>query len=307
MSAIVVIGSTNTDMTIHCDSLPSMGEIVAGTDFQVAPGGKGANEAIAASRLGGAVTLITKTGNDLFGRQAKQMFADEGIRTDYIFADPNNPSGVALIMADTNGDKYVAVAQGGIKTLSYQDIDRARSAILQAKVLLIELETPIDVAIYAAKIAKENGAIVIINPSPRQNLPAELFCLTDIIIPNRYEASKLSGIKISNLDDAKKAAEVIATMGVNTVLITLGSKGSILYRNGETNFFEAIETLTKDPSGAGDVFCSALCVALSEGCDLTDGIQLATAAGSIQASRLGMVEAIPYRHEVEALISTISK
>ncbi len=172
-------------MTIQTDVLPQVGDIVAGGRFRICPGGKGANEAIAASRLGGSVSLITKTGNDLFGRQAKQMFSSEGIRTDYIFSDANNPSGVALIMVNNAGEKYISLAQGSITTLSLEEIDKTRSEIMDAKVLLIELETPIETALYAARIASESGVPVIINPSPQQTLPDELFSLASIMIDRK--------------------------------------------------------------------------------------------------------------------------
>lgn len=302
MCKIVVIGGTNTDMTIHSDNLPSVGEIVAGGKFRVALGGKGANEAIAASRLGGSVSLITKTGNDLFGRQAKQMFADEGIRTDYIFADPKNPSGVALIMVNKQGEKYVSLAQGGITTLSHHDIDKARSEVTHAGVLLIELETPIDVAIYAARIAKENGVTVVVNPSPRQELPDELFHSVDIMIPNRQEASKLSGIAVTDFDSAAEAARIIAQKGVRTVIVTMGNKGALLLDRGEVSIHPPVEVETVDPSGAGDVFCSALCVALTENTAIDTAIRMAVAAAAIQVSRFGLQDALPYRHEVERLL-----
>ncbi len=193
-------------MTIQTDVLPQVGDIVAGGKFRICPGGKGANEAIAASRLGGSVSLITKTGNDLFGRQAKQMFSSEGIRTDYIFSDANNPSGVALIMVNNAGEKYISLAQGSITTLSLEEIDKTRSEIMDAKVLLIELETPIETALYAARIASESGVPVIINPSPQQTLPDELFSLASIMIPNRSEASKLTGVDVNDFDSAEEAA-----------------------------------------------------------------------------------------------------
>ena len=282
-------------MTIQCDVLPSVGEIVAGRQFRVCPGGKGANEAIAASRLGGSVSLITKTGNDLFGRQAKQMFSTEGIRTDYIFADPDHPSGVALIMVNDSGEKYIS--------LSHQEMDKTRSEIMDAKVLLIELETPIEMALYAARIAAANNVPVIINPSPRQALPDELFKLSTIMIPNRMEAEKLTGVKVTDFEAAKKAAVILAKKGVGTVIITMGHRGAFMYRNGESHIIDAVDTVVRDASGAGDVFCAAICVAISEKMDMLDALRMASAAAALQVSREGMIDAIPYRYEVEQLMN----
>ncbi len=302
MCKIVVIGSTNTDMTIQTDVLPQVGDIVAGGKFRICPGGKGANEAIAASRLGGSVSLITKTGNDLFGRQAKQMFSSEGIRTDYIFSDANNPSGVALIMVNNAGEKYISLAQGSITTLSLEEIDKTRSEIMDAKVLLIELETPIETALYAARIASESGVPVIINPSPQQTLPDELFSLASIMIPNRSEASKLTGVDVNDFDSAEEAARKLADKGVETVIITMGHRGALMLRDEETHIIEAFDADVKDTSGAGDVFCAAVCVAISENKDLLSAMKMASAAAALQVSRDGMMDAIPYRYEVERLL-----
>ena len=290
-------------MTIQTDVLPQVGDIVAGGRFRICPGGKGANEAIAASRLGGSVSLITKTGNDLFGRQAKQMFSSEGIRTDYIFSDANNPSGVALIMVNNAGEKYISLAQGSITTLSLEEIDKTRSEIMDAKVLLIELETPIETALYAARIASESGVPVIINPSPQQTLPDELFSLASIMIPNRSEASKLTGVYVNDFDSAEEAARKLADKGVETVIITMGHRGALMLRDEETHIIEAFDADVKDTSGAGDVFCAAVCVAISENKDLLSAMKMASAAAALQVSRDGMMDAIPYRYEVERLLT----
>lgn len=290
-------------MTIQTDVLPQVGDIVAGGRFRICPGGKGANEAIAASRLGGSVSLITKTGNDLFGRQAKQMFSSEGIRTDYIFSDANNPSGVALIMVNNAGEKYISLAQGSITTLSLEEIDKTRSEIMDAQVLLIELETPIETALYAARIASESGVPVIINPSPQQTLPDELFSLASIMIPNRSEASKLTGVDVNDFDSAEEAARKLADKGVETVIITMGHRGALMLRDEETHIIEAFDADVKDTSGAGDVFCAAVCVAISENKDLLSAMKMASAAAALQVSRDGMMDAIPYRYEVERLLT----
>lgn len=294
-------------MTIQTDVLPQVGDIVAGGKFRICPGGKGANEAIAASRLGGSVSLITKTGNDLFGRQAKQMFSSEGIRTDYIFSDANNPSGVALIMVNNAGEKYISLAQGSITTLSLEEIDKTRSEIMDAKVLLIELETPIETALYAARIASESGVPVIINPSPQQTLPDELFRLASIMIPNRSETSKLTGVDVNDFDSAKEAARKLADKGVETVIITMGHRGALMLRDEETHIIEAFDADVKDTSGAGDVFCAAVCVAISENKDLLSAMKMASAAAALQVSRDGMMDAIPYRYEVERLLTPLMR
>lgn len=301
MNRIIVIGSTNTDMTIQSDVLPSVGDIVTGGRFRVAPGGKGANQAIAAARLGGSVTLITKTGNDLFGRQAKQMFASEGVYTDYIFPDANNPSGVSLIMMNNEGQKYISIAQGSITTLSLQDIDKTRSVIRDSSVMLIELETPIETAVYAARIARECGLDVVINPSPQQWLPDEIFRLATIMIPNKMEAAKLTGILIRDYDSAFEAARIICEKGVGTVIVTMGADGAVVVSKDTSFVAEAKEVKVKDTFGAGDVFCAALCVGLSEEMSLRRAVSMASCAASLMVSREGLIEALPYRYEIEGM------
>lgn len=302
MCKIVVIGSTNTDMAIQTEHLPGVGDIVAGGRFRLSAGGKGAIQAVAASRLGGSVSLITKTGNDLFGRQAKQMFAEEGIRTDYIFPDPNHSSGVALIMLNKAGDKYISLAQGGITTLSKAEIDKCRNELQEARVVLIELETPIETALYAARVARENNVPVIINPSPRQTLPDILYRLATIMAPNRTEARMMTGIEITDWDSAMEAAKIIEAKGVETTIITMGPIGALLYHKGVFERFPAVDVTVLDSSGAGDVFCAAICVALSERKSFTQAMNFANHAAALTITREGMMEAIPYRHEVETLL-----
>lgn len=299
MSDIVVIGSTNTDMSIQTEILPGVGDIVSGGMFRMCPGGKGAIQAIGAARMGGTVSLVTMTGNDLFGRQAKQMFLTEGIDTDYIFSDPNNPSGVALIMMNSEGDKYISIAQGSITSLSCKEIDRCRTVLRGAKILLMELETPLPTAIYAARIAREVEAIVVINPSPLQELPDEIFKLANIIVPSRSEAKRITGIQVVDFATARKAAEVIASRGTKNIVVTLGQQGALLYEDGEVTEYEAIPVETKDASAAGDVFCSSMCVLLAEGKSLKQAVEFAMKSSAMCVTRNGTIDAIPYRFEVE--------
>lgn len=296
---IIVLGSCNTDMVIQTDRLPVPGETIIGGEFIMTPGGKGANQAVAASRLGGNVTFITKTGNDIFGRQSLELYQNENINTDYVFSDPNNPSGVALITVDKNAENCIVVASGANKTLSKEDVDKCREAIESADILLMQFEIPLETVEYAAEIAKKAGVKVIINPAPAASVSDNLFKNTHMLIPNMTEAEIISGVKVTDWASARKAADVINEKGADIVIITLGSLGALLKINGE--FHEIpIEVKVKavDTTAAGDTFCGALCVAMSEGTPLQEAIRFANRAAGISVTKIGAQVSIPYRKDI---------
>ena len=220
---IVVIGSSNTDMVIKSDRLPKPGETILGGNFLMNHGGKGANQAVAAARLGGDVTFICKIGNDIFGNETLEMFHKEGIDTTYVGITPQGPSGVALINVDKKGENCIVVASGANGTLSVDDIQRAESTIKQASIVIMQLETPIESVTYAAKMAKKDGITVILNPAPAptQQLPDDLLANVDILIPNVTEAEIISGMHITDDESAKEAIRYISSKGIKTVIITM--------------------------------------------------------------------------------------
>lgn len=296
---IVVVGSCNTDMVVKSDRLPVPGETVLGGAFMMNPGGKGANQAVAIARMGGNVTFISKTGNDLFGRQSVEMYGDENIVTDYIFSDQHLPSGVALIMVDRNGENCIVVASGANGSLSPKDIEKARNVIENADILLMQLEVPMDTVEYAAKLAHEKGIKVVLNPAPAAFLSNELLKCLYAVIPNKTEAEMLSGIKVSDLETAKQAADIIAAKGVDKVVITLGSKGALIKDGDVYSFIPADKVEAVDTTAAGDTFCGAFCVGISEGLSIEDAVRMATKAAGITVTREGAQAAIPYRKELE--------
>ncbi len=299
LKKIVVIGSSNTDMVVKADRLPVPGETILGGKFMMNAGGKGANQAVAVSRLGGKVFFITKTGNDLFGKRSIEMFREENIDTDYVFSDMNNPSGVALIMVDENGENSIVVASGSNGTLSNEDIDKARSLIESADILLMQLEVPIETLEYAAKIAHEKKVKVVLNPAPAAFLSDKFLKCVNIIIPNKTEAEMLSGIKIEDWQTARKAAEAIGDKGIENVIVTLGSKGALI-KEGDTFHEVSVEKIKAvDSTAAGDTFCGAFCVALSEGKSLLDATKFACKAAGISVTREGAMSSIPCRSEIK--------
>lgn len=265
------------------------------------PGGKGANQAVAASRLGGNVTLISKTGNDVFGRQSVSLYNAENIKTDYIFSDSKHPSGVALITVDSFGENCIVVASGANATLCRADIDKAAEEIENCDLVLMQLEIPIDTVEYVAEMAQKKGIKVILNPAPARALSDTLLKNLYIIIPNKSEAEILSGIKVVDLESAKEAARIISGKGVDIVVITLGSQGALIREHDTYQFVEAVKVDAVDTTAAGDVFCGTVCVGLSEGMSILEAVKMAAKASAITVTRMGAQSSIPYRSELASL------
>jgi ribokinase len=298
---IVVVGSCNTDMVIKTDRLPVPGETILGGTFLMNPGGKGANQAVAASRMGGKVTFISKTGNDVFGKQSVMLYESENINTDFIFSDPSQPSGIAMITVDSSGENCIVVASGANASLSPADINMAIKEIESSDLVLMQLEIPIETVEYVAEIANKKGIKVILNPAPARALSNKLLQCLYIIIPNKVEAEILSGIKVTDFDTARQAADIISGRGVENVVITLGSQGALIKENNEYHYVEAYKVDTVDTTAAGDSFCGSLCVGLSEGKSIHDAVKLAARAAALTVTRMGAQSSIPYRSELSSV------
>ncbi|WP_293666327.1 ribokinase [uncultured Parabacteroides sp.] len=296
---ILVVGSSNTDMVIKAAHLPRPGETILGGTFFMNPGGKGANQAVAIARLGGSVSFICKTGSDIFGHQSQQLFAEEGINTSYVFSDSEHPSGVALITVDEKAENCIVVASGANANLMPSDLARVEEAIEQADLVLMQLEIPMETVCYVADLAWEKGKKVILNPAPAHPLSAELLRRLYLITPNETEAEMISGVKITDESSACEAARVLFGMGVQNVIITLGSKGALIYCDGKSEIVPAWKVEAVDTTAAGDVFNGALTVALSEGRDLKEAARFACKASAISVTRVGAQSSAPYRNEVD--------
>ena len=295
---ILVIGSSNTDMVIKCDHLPAPGETILGGNFFMNAGGKGANQAVAAARLNGDVTFIAKVGNDVFGMQAVQLFNKEKINTEYIFIDEKNPSGIALINVDTKGENAITVAQGANGNLSVDDVSTLEHVLQQADIILAQLEIPIETIEYVATIAKQFNKTFILNPAPACVLSDELLSKISIITPNEKEASMLTNINVVDIGSAKHAATILAGKGIETVIITMGEDGVLLYQQNEFNIIPTNKVTAVDTTAAGDVFNGALAVALSEQKNMVDAVRFANTAASISVTRLGAQASAPFRAEI---------
>lgn len=298
---ILVIGSSNTDMTVRSATLPKPGETVLGGDFRMGPGGKGANQAVAARLLGGEVTFVCKLGRDMFGEGASKHYGSCGLDTSKILWS-GKPSGVALITVDSKAENSIVVASGANADMTVTDIDSVADIIKSSGILLLQLEIPMDAVVHAAEIAYNAGVQVVLNPAPAAVLPAELLKCVSILIPNETEASAISGIDINNFETAAAAAERLKGMGVREVIITMGSRGSVVC-DGDCTFVPAVKVNAVDTTAAGDTFCGGVCVALSEGKDLLEAVKFATAASSIAVQRPGAQDSIPNRCEVDKLLN----
>ena len=289
---ILVIGSSNTDMTIKSDNLPLPGQTILGGRFIMGPGGKGANQAVAAKRLGGNVEFICKIGHDIFGKNAADGYKKEGIDISHILYS-TEPSGVALILVDKTGENVISVAPGANGDLSVRDIESLANVIKEADYLILQLEIPTDAVIRAAQIAHEAGVYVILNPAPACKLPHKLFQYISLITPNQTETELMTGVKLINEQSFITAVENFNRMGVKDVIITLGSKGSLVCCGGKSEFVPAIKVNAIDATAAGDTFCGAVCVALSQGKNLKEAAAFATKAASLTVQKIGAQDSIP--------------
>lgn len=298
MERILVIGSSNTDMVIKTRKIPEPGETILGGTFLMNPGGKGANQAVAAARLGSKVTFIGKRGNDLFGNQTIGLLMREDIDTRYIVKDPVLPSGVALITVDDEGENSIVVAPGSNGNLLPGDIPKKIFESGKFGILLLQLEIPIETVEYCAIAATEKNMKVILNPAPARTLPETLLRNIWLATPNEIEAEALTGIIINEAADADKAASRLIEMGIENVIITLGPEGAWIKTDGFNGLIPGVKVEAVDTTGAGDVFNGAVAVALAMGKDLREAVGFANKAAAISVTRLGAQASAPYRHEL---------
>lgn len=294
---ILVVGSSNTDMTVKTKYLPKPGETVLGNEFTMGPGGKGANQAVAASRLGGEVKFICKVGRDIFGDNAIAHYVDEKLDTAGILRS-DLPSGVALISVDEKAENSIVVASGANGDLDEADIETSRKDLENCGILLLQLEIPVPSVLKAAKIAHKAGAMVVLNPAPACPLPDEVFRYVDLFIPNQTELGNYSGIDTADVAGAEKAAAAMQAKGVGKLIVTMGSKGALICEGGPSVFVPAKKVKAVDTTAAGDTFCGALCVAISEGKSLREAAEFACSASALTVQKMGAQNSIPFRKDL---------
>ena len=309
MKKILVVGSSNTDLIIKVPEIPRPGETLLGGQFQTFPGGKGANQAVAAARAGGEVVFIAAVGDDAYGAEAIKCYKEDHINTEDIKVCKGVPSGIAMITVSHQGENAITVASGANGELSAADLEEAEEPFEEANYMLIQLETPLETVQKAVELCAELDTRVILNPAPAAELPDVILGKVHIITPNETEAEKLTGTVVSDEESAQKAADVLHQRGIQTVIITMGSKGAFLSdpASGKRTLVPGFNVKAEDTTAAGDVFNGQLAVALAEGLELEKAIIQAHAAAALSVQKLGAQSSIPRREETDVFLKDQSK
>ena len=297
---IVVVGSSNTDMVIKGRRLPGPGETVKGGQFVMAAGGKGANQAVAAARLGAQVTLVAKVGADVFGQQAIAGYQKDGISTDFILRDPAAHTGIALILVDDKGENLISVASGANNALVPHDVEKAAERIRSADVVVLQLEIPLETVQYTARLAADAGVPVILDPAPAPDAPLDraIVQYVSYLKPNETEAERLTGIPVTDEVSARKAAERLLQNGARNAIVTLGAKGALWVSAEQSGFVPGCRVEALDSTAAGDAFSGGLACALARGMSLEESVRYASYVGALSVTRLGAQPSLPTEEEV---------
>ncbi len=301
---IVALGGINMDLVVSAERMPLPGETVFGDSFHTAPGGKGANQAVAAARLGAEVRMVGRVGRDDFGDALIDGLRHERIDVSRIATDSDHASGVAMILLDSEKQNYIVAAYGANMACDSEQVDAVRDALDGADALLLQLETPLDIAISAARSARERDICVVWDPAPAVALGRDALALCDVITPNQSEAETLTGVAVTDIYSARKAAQALVSAGAAAAVVTLADDGAYFAtRGGEHGGSAPFAVEVVDSVAAGDAFAAAMAVALAEGCSLPEAIRFGSAAGALAVTRSGAQQAMPYRAEVERLVA----
>lgn len=304
---VAVVGSANVDLVIRTERIPHRGETIFGESFDIFTGGKGFNQATAASRIGADVTFIGRVGDDYFGELIISAMATENINTNYVKIDNETGTGIANILIDPNGENSIIVVPRANMSITTADIDDVETEIANADILLLQLETPLEASFRATEIARANGTTVILDPAPARSLPDEFMAQIDILTPNTSEAATLYGKPIDTTELCIEAAKVlhkkIASGQDSAVVITLANRGVLLHTTNQTKHTQPISVDAVDTTGAGDAFTGALATELASGKSVSDSVHFANAAGAAAVTVLGATPSMPTRSIIESLLS----
>ena len=305
--SIVVFGSLNMDLTVRTPRFPQSGETIIGYTFKTAPGGKGANQAVACARLGASTFMVGRVGEDSFGESLRSELSQAGVNPEYVIFDPESSSGVALITVDQSAENSIIVVPGANGRINTADLENLKKALDGATHLLVQLEIPLEMVLEASRIASQRGISVLLDPAPARDLPVELYQWVDIITPNETEAEILVGFAIRNQQDAAKASRILLERGVKHVVIKMGSEGAYAASTGFEKFYPAIPVEAVDTVAAGDAFNGGMAVALSEGMPFEDAILWGITAGALSVTGEGAQPSMPGRNDLEQMLLEIGK
>lgn len=300
---VVVVGGANYDYLVRGSHLPGPGDTVQGETFQEAPGGKGANQAVAAARLGARVAFVARIGTDPHGDQIMERLAAEGVNTTRVIHDSDAPTGVALVQVSEQGEKQILVAPGANRRLNMADIERAAPALETTHILLTQLEISLESVKAAVRLGGGSQAQIVLDPAPPLDLPDEFLRMVDVVKPNAGEAESLTGVKVQDRNSARKAAQQLLERWVKVVAIQAGDEGDLLVWPEREQWLPRLLVESVDATGAGDAFAAALAVALAEGRPLAEAGLFANAAAALTTTKLGAQTALPRRQEVQTLLA----
>lgn len=305
--SVVVLGSINMDLVARTPRLPRVGETLTGSTFFTASGGKGANQAVACARLGAQTSMFGRVGGDVFGSTLRENLSAAGVNISGVITDGEQPSGVAMIAVDDAAENIIIVIPGANGAVGFEDLERLRGGLVDARVLLLQLEVPLDAVVAAASAAKSRGVMVIVDPAPAQPLPADLYAVTDILTPNEHEAALLVGFPLTDADAVERAAQILLDRGARSVVIKLGSRG-VYWRNGsESRFLTAFPVEAVDTVAAGDAFNAGLAAALDQQLAINDALRWGLAAGALAVTKAGAQPSLPERSAILRLLADNSQ
>jgi len=299
MPDIIVIGSLNADLVVRAPRFPAAGETISGEDLAILPGGKGANQAVAAARQGAQVAMLGRVGNDSFGPTLIQNLRQNAVNTDYVSIDAA-ATGAAIIIVDSNGQNSIVLSPGANRKVTPADV--AAFPFEQAGMLLLQFEIPLETVLYAAEVAHENGMRVILNPAPACRFPDSLLENVDILVPNESELALLTGLPVTDPASAETAARRLFVKGAKTIIVTLGANGALLMTENESAHIPAFKVDVVDTTAAGDAFIGGLAAAILKGKSLREAVRYGNASGALAAAAFGAQPSLPANDEVERLL-----